>query len=127
MQVSVDDSQIVLDTAIEGYVRFDANLRLTYMNPAAEPLLGSARSVLVGKRLGDISKAVGPLEEVCRQGMAERAPVTREDYFASLERWYAITALPDAAGGIVVRFSDITIRKRMEESHRKLDEKFSKA
>src|SRR5215510_9555874 len=127
MQFVVDDSQIVLDTAIEGYVRFNANLRLTYINPVAESLLGSARSVLLGKRLRDVSQRVGSLEEVCRRGMAERAPVTREDYFPNLERWYAITALPDAVGGVVVRFSDITERKRMEESHRKLEEKFSKA
>src|SRR5262249_17837762 len=120
-------SQIVLDTAIEGYVRFNADLRLTYINPAAESLLGSARSVLVGKPLRDICQAVGPLQEVCRRGIAERTPITREDYFPDLERWYAITALPDTAGGVVVRFSDITERKRMEESHRKLEEKFSKA
>jgi two-component system, cell cycle sensor histidine kinase and response regulator CckA len=127
MQAILDDSQIVLDAATEGYVRFDADLRLTFVNPAAEWLLGASRSDLVGKNLHDICKTMSPLAQVCRQGMADREPATQEDYFEPQGRWYAITGLPDAAGGLVVRFSDITIRKQAEEAHLKLEEKFSKA
>ena len=59
--------------------------------------------------------------------MTERIVVELEQYSESRCRWYAVTILPDSNGGIVVRFSDITDRKLMENALRKSEEKFSKA
>lgn len=127
----LEDSLIVLDTVTEGYARFDREFRFTFVNKAAESLLGANRAELVGERLSDVCRAADrgsmPLEEVCRRGMTQRSVLTLEHYFEPLQRWYAITAMPDASDGIVVRFSDITNSKQVEDALRKSEEKFSKA
>ena len=90
---------------------------------------GKSRAELSGKTLDDLFPAIAgtPLEDAYRRAMSERAAVTLENYCEAEQRWYSITASPDADGGIVVRFSDVTDRKRIEMALRKSEEKFFKA
>ena len=127
--MSVEDALIVLDTVQEAYVRFDSECQCTFANRAVEPILGRTRAQILGKRLDQFCSASGgtPLEEVCRRALTERIGSALEHYSESRYRWYAITVLPDSSGGIVVRFSDITDRKLIENALRKSEEKFSKA
>src|SRR5215475_9038055 len=99
MQAELEDSLIVLDTVPEGYLRFDREFRFTFVNHAAERLLGTCRAELTGKRLCDMPRRSAVLEDVCSRALTEPGIVDSEDYFEPLQRWYAITAMPDAAGG----------------------------
>jgi two-component system cell cycle sensor histidine kinase/response regulator CckA len=110
---------IVLDTIPEAYVRLDAHLRFTFVNRAAVPLLGMAQPDLVGRTPWEIHPecAGTNLEEGLRRAKAENTTVYFENYFAPWNRWYAVTAIPDSVGGLVVRLSDITERKRNDEQH----------
>ena len=106
------DAVTILDTVQEAYVRFDSEFRFTFVNRAAEGFLGKSKAELLGRKLGDIPISIdASLEDACRRAMSERIVITLEHYFESREQWYAITAIPDASGGIVVQFSDITDRK----------------
>jgi PAS domain S-box-containing protein len=129
MQTVVEDSLIILDTVPEAYFRFDSMLRLTFVNQAAETLLGTTRAKLLGKMLWDVCSepAEAPLEEACRRTMAERIAVSVDHCFKWRSRCYEATSRPDSSGGIVVQFSDITDRKLMEDALWKSEEKFSKA
>ena len=119
----------MLDTAPGAYVRFDSECRVTFVNQAAQTLLGKTRAKLLGKMLSDVYPvSTGTrLEESCRRAMAEHRAVSLEHYSEHWRRWYVIHALPDSWGGIVVQLSDITDRKLMEDAVRKSEEKFSKA
>jgi PAS domain S-box-containing protein len=129
MQTPLEDALIVLDTVPEAYIRLDCELRFTFVNRAAQPLLGRPRSELLGKKLRVVypSTTGTLLEECCRRAQTSRTPVTLEQYLEAWRGWYAITAIPDANDGIVVQFSDITAGKVMEDALRKSEEKFSKA
>ena len=129
MQTILEDALIVLDTVPEAYVRLDGELRFTFINQAAQPLLERPRSEMLGKGLLEVyPPTTGTLlEECCRRARAAGAPVTLEQYFEAWRRWYAITATPDESSGIVVRFLDITEGKLMEDTLRKSEERFSKA
>jgi PAS domain S-box-containing protein len=128
MQTLLENSLIVLDTVTEAYARFDSELRLTFVNLAAQTLLGKTRVDLLGKTLPDVYSIspVMPLQESFRRAMAEHRTVRVEHYSESWRRWYVITAIPESRGGIVVQFSDITDRKLMEDSVWKSNEKFRK-
>src|SRR5215467_3526919 len=128
MQNVLENSISVLDTVTEGYVRIDREFRLTFVNQAAQALLGKNQAELFGKTLSDICPvSVGtPLLESCSRAMAEHRAIKLEYYVESWRRWYAIAANPDSAGGIVVQFLDITDRKLMESALRKSEEKLSK-
>src|SRR5215472_9695244 len=124
-----EDSLIIIDTLPEGYLRFDSELRFTFVNPAAQVILGKTRAELLGRKLGDVfpSSAGTPLEEACRRAMVEGTAVILEHQFEHSHVWCAITAMPDSGGGVVVRYSDVTGQKLMENALRISQEKFSKA
>ena len=129
MQTVLEDALIVLDTVPEAYVRLNRKLHLTFVNQAAQPLLGRPRSELLGKNLREVRPSTigAPLEECCCRAQVACTAVTLEQYFEAWRGWYAITAMPDVSGGIVVQISDITAGKLMENAVRKSEEKFSKA
>jgi PAS domain S-box-containing protein len=124
-----EECLVVFDTVEDAYVRFDSEFRLTFANLAAERILGRSRIGLPGKTLDDLFPALAgtPLADAYRRAMSKRAAVTLENYREADRRWYSVTATPDADGGIVVRFSDVTDRKRIEMALRKSEEKFFKA
>ena len=115
-----DVPYLVLDTIPEAYVRLDAQLRFAFVNRAAEPLLGSSRSDLIGRTPWEIhpESADTDLEEGLRRAKAQNTTVSFENYFKPWNRWYSITAMPDAGGGLVVRFADVTERKRTDDRYR---------
>src|SRR5215472_822228 len=124
-----EDSLIILDILPEGYIRFDGKLRFTFVNPAAQVILGKTGAELLGRKLGDVfpSSTGTPLEEACRRAISQNTNVTLEHQLEHSHAWCAITAMPDSCGGVVVRYSDVTDQKLMETALRTSEEKFSKA
>ncbi len=110
MQTLREDSLVALDILPEAYVRVDSEFRCTFVNQAAEILLGNSRVELLGSRLWDVypENAGPPLEEGFQRAVATRSVFTSELYEESRNRRYAITATPDSGDGLLVRFSDIT-------------------
>jgi PAS domain-containing protein len=87
------DAKIILDTAQEAYARFDSESSLTFVNRAAEAILGKSQAELLGRKLGEIPISTdASLEDACRRAMAERVVVKLERYYPSREQWYATTA-----------------------------------
>jgi PAS domain S-box-containing protein len=112
------DAANILDAVPEAYVRFDSEFRYTFVNWAAQQILGQSRADLLGKVLWEVYPELAgtSFEENYRRAMADRTPLAFEDYFAPWQRWYATTATPDSDGGIVVRTVDITERKQAKEA-----------
>ena len=108
----LSESLIALDSSPEAYIRLDRHFRCTFVNLAAQLLLGKAGENLLGNRLWDIypGNAEKPLDFGFRRTIAEGITFTAELFEPSRNRRYAITATPDQSDGILVRFSDIAER-----------------
>ena len=119
-QSTIEDAANILETVQEAYVRLDSQLRFAFINRAAETLLGAPRADLLGKTPWDVQPETAgtPLELGFRRALADQTPVTFENYHEVWHRWYGLTATPDANGGLIVHFSDITERKRAEEQYK---------
>jgi PAS domain S-box-containing protein len=113
---AIQNAAGILDTVPEAYVCLDSKFRCTFLNRARERLMGEDRAGLLGKVFWEVYPALAGTRfgESCRRAMTERVPVAFEDYDEALQRWYAFTATPDSADGIVVGTVDITGRKRAE-------------
>ena len=116
-----EECLVVFDAVEDAYLRFDSEFRLTFANLAAERFLGGSRTESLGKTLDDLFPGISctPLGDAYRRAMSARDAVTVENYSEPERKWYSVSASPDAAGGIVVRFSDVTDSK---QEHRESEE-----
>ena len=128
-QSPIEDATNILDTVQEAYLRLDSEFRFTFINRAAEILLGAPRADLIGRTPWDVrpESAGTPLEEGFRRAKAENRIVSFENYYEPWKRWYTITAMPDSKGGIVVHFLDTSERKRVDEALHQASEALAKA
>ena len=104
----------VLEAMPSGFFSLDDRWRFTFLNSAAERLLGQPRTALIGRSIwASFPDAVGsPFEEVYRSTVATGEPQTFEAYYPPpLDAWYDVLAWPTPEG-LAVYFSDITDRRR---------------
>src|SRR5215472_2472303 len=112
MQMLSESALIPLDSLPEAYIRLDSDFRCTFVNLAAQQLLGKAREKLLGTRLWEVypENPENPLEAGFRRTKAEGTAFTADLYEHTRNRRYAITAVPDEGEDILVRLSDLTDR-----------------
>ena len=72
-QSTIGQATNILDTVQEAYVRLDGEFHFTFINRAAEILLGAPRADLIGKTPWEVhpESAGTPLEEGFRRAKAE--------------------------------------------------------
>ena len=117
-----------LEGLMEGFVAYDRNWVLTYINAASEKLLGRQRAELIGKTWHEaFPHAVGnPVDAMYQRVMRERRPERMEFFYSQYDRWFEIGATPVRSGGIGVYFRDIGDRvqalQALHEADRRKDE-----
>ena len=117
-----------LEGLMEGFVAYDANWVMTYINASGERLLGRKRADVLGKTWHQaFPHAVGnPIDLMYQRVKSTRVPEGMEYYYSHYKRWMEISASPASDGGIGVYFRDISDRKNAEaelhEAARRKDE-----
>ena len=112
----------VLDSIAHPFVVFDADWRFRSINgPAARIFEGTPRSghaAPIGRVLWDVyPDIIGTIfEREMRRAATERAHVTFEAFYPARGEWSSISCFPLPDGGLATQWTDITGRKRAEET-----------
>jgi PAS domain S-box-containing protein len=111
--------RLTLDSLTDGFGSVDCEWRITYVNPAAQRMLGLDLGQALGASLWDVLPGLRAtvFEEHYRACMQTRTVQSFEGYFAPLKMWASATAFPSEEG-IAISFSDITAKV---ESRRQLE------
>lgn len=101
----------LLESMPEAYFAIDHGYRLTYVNPAAQVLLGRDRAELADRVLWDeFPEVVGsPFEALYRAVMGSGEAAEIEAYYPAHRRWYEVHAHP-VPEGLAAYFRDVTAR-----------------
>ncbi|HEX6158241.1 MAG TPA: PAS domain-containing protein, partial [Burkholderiales bacterium] len=117
-----------LEGLMEGFVAYDGDWRMNYMNASAERILGRKREDVLGKTWHQaFPHAVGnPVDQMYQRVKSQRVAERMEYFYPHYKVWMEISASPLADGGVGVYFRDITDRKNAEaelrEGARRKDE-----
>jgi PAS domain S-box-containing protein len=120
------DANDYLEGLMEGFVAYDADWRMTYMNASAERILGRERADVLGKTWHQaFPHAVGnPVDHMYQRVMSKRRGESMEYFYPHYGRWLEISASPVRTGGVGVYFRDISDRKRAEEALHESEARF---
>ncbi|VTT96339.1 sensory box protein : PAS domain S-box OS=Thiocystis violascens (strain ATCC 17096 / DSM 198 / 6111) GN=Thivi_3000 PE=4 SV=1: MASE1: PAS_4: PAS_4: PAS_3: PAS_3: PAS_3: PAS_3: PAS_3: PAS_4: HisKA: HATPase_c: Response_reg [Gemmataceae bacterium] len=115
-----------LESITDGFMRFDKDWRIVYMNAEAERINQRPRGELLGQSHWELFPAtVGTkLEAEYRRAMADRVTIEIENHYEPWGRWFSIKGFPTPDGGLAIYFNDITARKQADESRRRVEERF---
>lgn len=115
LQARETDLRQVLESTTDCVFHVGRDWRLTFLNRRAADQIAGGRDLLGAVIWDAFPQAVGStFEQAYRTAMVERRPVSVEQYFAPLDRWFAATAYP-TQDGLAVYFRDVTAQRRAEE------------
>lgn len=114
-----DESSIeILESISDAFVALDREWHYTYVNRAAERIVGFRREEMLGRTVWDLFPQEGTrFERALRRAMDEGITIRFEEYYAPLAIWLEGTVYP-SADGVVVYARDITEHRRMDEALR---------
>jgi PAS domain S-box-containing protein len=123
-------SRNILESVTDAFFALDEDWRFTYVNGAAEILLGRTLSDLVGQSIWEAYPGVAgsEFEHLYRRVIRDRVAGSVTSFYPDHDRWYEAHVYP-AVKGIAVYFRNVTeqiesavILRRSEERYRTLFE-----
>jgi PAS domain S-box-containing protein len=124
-EMAQERAEGILSSINDGFFALDRDWRFTYVNAAAERMLGQSAKDLIGKNHWEqFPAALGTgLEKNFRRVMTDRVGAAFENFYAPWGRWFELRVYPANGESISVYFQDITDRKHAEEALRGLNER----
>lgn len=109
---------VILESMSDGFNTFDRLWRCTYVNPAGAKMFGKAAGELLGKTVWELWPQATdlPFGTAFRGDAGENVPVRFEAFYSEpLSGWFEVRYYP-LPEGFSLFFTDITQRRRMEET-----------
>ncbi|PQA54579.1 PAS domain S-box protein [Siphonobacter curvatus] len=101
------------------------DFRFLEVNPAYERHTGIANEKVVGRLRSEILPVMDPTVPLYDRVVRTQESLHIEQFASSLDRWFEVRAVGYGAERFAVFFSDITLRKKAEETLRKSEERQS--
>ncbi|MBV8817061.1 MAG: PAS domain S-box protein, partial [Acidobacteriaceae bacterium] len=119
------NAQSILESMAEGFCGMDSELRYTYVNAAAEAIVGLKREQLIGKTMREVFPEAGgsEIEAICQRALSEGKTVEFSTLFDPWNRWFNIKVYPSGTG-LTIYFREITSQKQMEVALLDTQERF---
>jgi len=117
LRTASDANASALESVTEGFIRYDSDWRLVYVNAEAERINRFRREDVLGKSLWELfPDLIGTkLEAGLKRAMNERVTVELENFYVPFGRWYALKNYPTHDGGMTSLIRDITDQKRAQQ------------
>jgi signal transduction histidine kinase/PAS domain-containing protein/putative methionine-R-sulfoxide reductase with GAF domain len=112
----------ILESITDPFVVHDAEWRFKYINDAAAEVFRQSSRTSNEPPIGRVlweayPDIIGtPFEREMRRAATERRPVTFEALYPARGEWSRLSCFPLADGGLATQWTDITARKRAEET-----------
>ena len=118
---SEQQSRSILESISDGFFALDENWQFTYVNQAAETLLGYRPGELIGKTLWEEfpGLAGSEFEQLYRWVVSDRIPLSTTAFYPDHDRWYEVRSYP-AAKGITLYFKNVTDRIQLERDREQI-------
>jgi PAS domain S-box-containing protein len=123
---SQGNSKEILERIHEAFVALDREFRFTFINDAAESLMGRSREELLGRSAWEAYPALRGTgaEANCRRALAEQAAFHFEQRDPASDRWSEVGVYPAAGGELLICFREITGEKRTQAVSRENEERY---
>jgi PAS domain S-box-containing protein len=108
-----------LRTITEGFISYNPDWTINYVNPAGARLCGSTVAEMTGRKMWKLFPDLVGSEIAAnfQKAMRDREPSYFEVFYPRLHRWYRIAAYPGALG-LTVIFQDISETRQTREALR---------
>ena len=105
----------ILQRIGDAFFAVDDDWTLTYWNDRAEEVLGRPAEAVMGEGLWEVFPEAtdSMFYEAYHEAMETQQPVIFEEYYPPIEKWFRVTAYPDAEG-LSVYFHDVTDEKERD-------------
>lgn len=116
------DPDAVLDRVTDGFCAVDEDWRVTYVNAAAERLIGRDAPEIVGRPLWEVfPDSVGKDgHRHVSEAMEAQEPVSYERYHDGRGVWFEVRVFPSETG-LSIYFRDVTERRRRERERERYE------
>ena len=120
-EAAVERLENTLERIGDAFFALDDDWRFTYVNEKAAGLLNRPADELLGTNVWEeFPDAIGETyESNYRRAMETQEPVSFEEHYEPLDLWTEVTAYP-SPDGLSVFFSDVTDKRRREETLERL-------
>ena len=110
----------------DAFLALDTGFRVRHANRAAEKLLGFSRDELLGRMLWDayLEEPESTLRRQLQRALSTGRTVEFEECLVTTQLYCRVTAVP-ASSGLLVYLTDITARRRTEDTLRRTSALFS--
>lgn len=127
LQKAYEERTTILESIGDAFFAVDNNWMVTYWNKMAEEVLFRKKADIVGKHLWtEYADAIdSDFYRMYHQAKETGETVSFEEYYATLGKWFEVTAYPSEAG-LSVYFKDITLRKETDIRIKEANERFEK-
>lgn len=106
----------MLDSLTDGFLTLDRQWRITYVNPAAEEILGMSAGQLLGQVMWDAfpGSEHGTFGRRYREALEHDRVCRFEAEYAPMSMWFRVSAFP-SRDGLAISFTDITAARTTRE------------